>query len=173
RARAPRARPEREVPAPARRVHVATRHDPGARPPAKARAARPLERGTPRGGRLLPRGARGRRRPPAAAGRPRERARLAPLRRTDGRPGGARRAPARARDRDGPPLSRAAAPLGGVPLARVQARVVPRRGVARGRAALAADLPRDRRAPARKRRRCDARVLRPWLTARRTTHRSA
>ena len=45
--------------------------------------------------------------PPVAA---RQRARVAPLRRPDGRPGAARRAPRRARNRDGPSLPDAAAP---------------------------------------------------------------
>ena len=114
--RASRARPAREVPPRARRLHRATRHDPGDRPAPQAAAPRRLERAAPRDrGRATTRelwtasatcGCRS-----TADG---QRARVAPLRRPHREPDGARRAPRRARHRDRAPLSRADPSLRGV-----------------------------------------------------------
>ncbi len=108
---AARARADGEVPPRARRLHVEARHDPGARAPAQAAAARRLERRAAEGGGVLRERAGGRRRPRPPACRLGEPPRLAPVRRADRRSGRARRVPRRARDRDREALSAAAAPV--------------------------------------------------------------
>ena len=131
-------------------IHGSARHDPGARPPAEAAAARRWNEERRGRGRVLQRGARRRRRSRAARRSRRKRAGLASLRRTQ-RP--ARRAggvPQRARDRGRTTTTRsrcisspAYASLG------YRARRVPGGRGSRRRVPLAADLPGNHREPAR------------------------
>ena len=115
------------------------------------------------------RGARGRRRPRPAGRRRREQSGLASLRRPDGRPRVAGGFPAGARDRDGPPLSRARAPRTGLRAPRLRGRDVPDRGAGGARRDLAAAVPRHQRVPAHGRLGCRQGVLQPWRLSPRTT----
>lgn len=100
----------------------------------------------------------------------RELARLASLRRPDGRPRGARRPPRGARRLHRQALPDPRPPDRRIRVARVSERCVSGRRGACGRMPVAPDLPRDHRGTARDRDEGLPRLLRrPWLTARRTT----
>ena len=131
-----------------------------------------MEQRTARHRERVPEPAPGRRRSLAPTCPGRQRAGLASVCRahwiTD-EPGGV---PRSSRHWNGQALSRAPALVGGVQRARVSGGPVPDYGENRARGALAAYLPRyDGEAGRRCDRRCDS-VLRQWLTAQRTTHRS-
>ena len=113
------------------------------------------------------------RRSSASSGSSGQRARLAPLRRSDGRAGPARRAPGRTRRPDGPPLSSPGSSDRGVRVPRAGRRELPRGRGPRPRVPVPPDLPRHARGRGRARGRGGEGVLRPWLTHRPTTPRSA